>query len=265
MSSIVTDRGLVHYETYGRGRPVVLLHGWLESWVPWMGTMEALGRRHKTYALDFWGFGESGKEEGSFTVVDYIEMVDQFMERLGIGEALIIGHSMGGTVSLGVALEHPERVRKVAVVGSPIVGDGLAIFLRLAARRFLARMAYRTPAALRLGVRLFSPFLARDWKTWYEMFEVDLSRTTLESFHYSIASLRDTDLRARLREIRVPVLGVFGRVDRIVDPGQGEVLAQGTPMAEVRYFERSGHFPMLDEPEQFYQTLCDFLDNQSGP
>jgi len=239
MSSIVTDRGLVHYETYGRGRPVVLLHGWLESWVPWMGTMEALGRRHKTYALDFWGFGESGKEEG--------------------------GHSMGGTVSLGVALEHPERVQKVAVVGSPIVGDGLAIFLRLAARRFLARMAYRTPAVLRLGVRVFSPFLARDWKTWYEMFEVDLSRTTLESFHYSIASLRDTDLRPRLGEIRVPVLGVFGRVDRIVDPGQGEVLAQGIPMAEVRYFERSGHFPMLDEPEQFYQTLCEFLDNQSGP
>jgi pimeloyl-ACP methyl ester carboxylesterase len=265
MSSIVTDRGLVHYETSGRGRPVVLLHGWLESWLPWMGTMEALGRSHKAYALDFWGFGESGKQEGSFTVGDYIEMVDQFMECLGIEKALIIGHSMGGTVSLGVALEHPERVQKVAVVGSPVVGDGLALFLRLAARRVLASLAYRVPGALPLGVRLFSPFLARDWKTWYEMFERDLSRTTLESFHYSIASLRDTDLRPRLWEIQVPVLGVFGRVDRIVDPKQGEVLAQGVSMAKIHYFEHSGHFPMLDEPERFYQTLCEFLDNQSGP
>jgi pimeloyl-ACP methyl ester carboxylesterase len=265
MSSIVTDRGLVHYEAHGRGRAVILLHGWLESWDHWLRTMESLGRTHKAYALDFWGFGDSGKYGGGFAVQDYVEMVDQFMERLGIEWAPVVGHSMGGTVSLGLALEHPERVQKVAVVGSPIVGDGLALFLRLAARRYLASLAYRVPGALPLGVRLLSPLLARDWKTWYRMFERDLSRTTLESFHYSIASLRRTDLRPRLKEIQVPALGIYGQVDRIVDPGQGEVLARGTPLADVCYFEHSGHFPMLDEPERFHQTLCEFLGRGSGP
>jgi pimeloyl-ACP methyl ester carboxylesterase len=265
MSSIVTDRGLVHYEAHGRGRAVILLHGWLESWDHWLRTMELLGRTHKAYALDFWGFGDSGKYGGGFAVQDYVEMVDQFMERLGIEWAPVVGHSMGGTVSLGLALEHPERVQKVAVVGSPIVGDGLALFLRLAARRYLASLAYRVPGALPLGVRLLSPLLARDWKTWYRMFERDLSRTTLESFHYSIASLRRTDLRPRLKEIQVPALGIYGQVDRIVDPGQGEVLARGTPLADVCYFEHSGHFPMLDEPERFHQTLCEFLGRGSGP
>lgn len=264
MSSIVTDRGLVHYETVGRGRPVILLHGWLESWVHWLGTMESLSRDYKAYALDFWGFGESGKQGGSFSVKDYIEMVDQFMERLGIERAPIIGHSMGGTVSLGVALDHPKRVERVAVVGSPIVGDGLALFLRLAARRSLASLAYRVPGAIPLGVRLFSPFLARDWKSWYRAFEHDLSRTTMESFHYSIASLRRTDLRPRLKEIKVPVLGIYGRADRIVDPGQADVLAQALPTSQVYKFEHSGHFPMADEPERFYQVLKQFLDNTSG-
>ncbi len=262
MSSIVTDRGVVHYEVYGRGRPVILLHGWLESWDNWLGTMKSLSRRYRTYALDFWGFGESGKQGVGFTVQDYVEMVSQFMERLGIEQALILGHSMGGTVSLSMALDHPGRVQRVAVVGSPIVGDGLALFLRLAAHRFLASLAYQVPGAIPLGVRLFSPLLARDWKTWYKMFERDLSRTTLESFHYSIASLRKTDLRPQLKEIQVPVLGVYGRADRIVDPGQGEVLAQGTPLAQVCYFQRSGHFPMLDEPERFNRTLYEFLDHQ---
>ena len=265
MSSIVTDRGLVHYETLGRGRPVIMLHGWLESWDHWLGTMEFLGREYKTYALDFWGFGESGKQEGTFSVRDYVEMVDQFMDRLGINRAPIIGHSMGGTVSLSVALEHPERVEKVAVVGSPIVGDGLALFLRLAARRSLAHLAYQVPGALPLGVRLFSPFLARDWKTWYKMFARDLSRTTMESFHYSIASLRKTDLRPRLREIQVPVMGIYGRVDRIVDPRQGAVLARGIPSADIHNFEQSGHFPMADEPERFCQVLKEFLDSRYGP
>ena len=262
MSSIVTDRGLVHYEAHGHGQAVILLHGWLESWDHWLRTMESLGRDCKAYALDFWGFGESGKQGGGFTVQDYIEMVDQFMDRLGIEHAPIIGHSMGGTVSLGLAIEHPERVQKVAVVGSPVVGDGLALFLRLAARRSLASLAYQVPHALPLGVRVLSPLLARDWKTWYRMFARDLSRTTLESFHYSIASLRKTDLRSRLKDIHVPALGVYGRVDRIVDPGQGEVLVQWAPLAEIRYFEHSGHFPMLDEPERFHQTLYEFLGHQ---
>lgn len=265
MSSIVTDRGVVHYEAHGRGRPVILLHGWLESWVPWMGTMEALGHSYRSYALDFWGFGESGKHGGTFTIRDYVEMVHQFMERLGIEQSPIIGHSMGGTVSLSVALEYPARVQQVVVVGSPIVGDGLALILRLAAQRSLASLAYKVPGAIPLGVRLFSPFLARDWKTWYKMFEKDLSRTTLESFHYSIASLRHTDLRPSLQEVRVPVLGVYGRIDRIVSPKQREVLARSTSLAEISYFERSGHFPMLDESERFYRVLGEFLDRHSGP
>jgi pimeloyl-ACP methyl ester carboxylesterase len=226
--------------------------------------MESLASNHRAYALDFWGFGDSGKQGVGYTVQDYIEMVDQFMERLGIWSASILGHSMGGTVSLGLALECPERVQRVVVVGSPVQGEGLALFLRLAARRLLASLAYRSPGLLPLGVRLFSPLLARDWKTWYRMFERDLSRTTLESFHLSIASLHKTDLSSRLSDIRMPTLGIYGQRDRIVDPGQGEVLAQGAPQARLCRFDRSGHFPMLDEPERFYRVLGEFLNHHWG-
>jgi pimeloyl-ACP methyl ester carboxylesterase len=226
--------------------------------------MESLASNHRTYALDFWGFGDSGKQGVGYTVQDYIEMVDQFMERLGIWSASVLGHSMGGTVSLGLALECPERVQRVVVVGSPVQGEGLALFLRLAARRLLASLAYRSPGLLPLGVRLFSPLLARDWKTWYRMFERDLSRTTLESFHLSIASLHKTDLSSRLGDIRMPTLGIYGQRDRIVDPGQGEVLARGAPQAELCRFDRSGHFPMLDEPERFYRVLGEFLNHHRG-
>jgi pimeloyl-ACP methyl ester carboxylesterase len=262
VSSIVTDVGIVHYEAHGRGQPVILLHGWLESWDHWLGTMESLRNCCRTYALDFWGFGESGKEGGVFTVADYVEMVDQFMDRLGILSAPVMGHSMGGTVSLCIALEHPRRVQKVAIVGSPVVGDSLALFLRLAARRPLAKLAYQAPGVLSLAVRLFSPLLARDWQTWYEMFQRDFSRTTLESFHLSIASLRQIDLRSRLQEINIPALGIYGGRDRIVDPNQGQVLAQYAPKAKVRRFQNSGHFPMLDEPDRFYNSLHEFLDGE---
>ena len=65
MSSIVTDQGIVHYEAYGRGFPVILLHGWINSWDVWRKTMLAIPElgRYKVYALDFWGFGESAKQK----------------------------------------------------------------------------------------------------------------------------------------------------------------------------------------------------------
>jgi len=124
VATLVTDQGIVHYETYGRGRPVLLLHGWLGSWALWRDTIEVLGREFKTYSLDFWGFGTSSPiEEGfSFSVPNFVDLVDQFMERLGIRQAPLIGHSMGGTVSLATAIKYPARVTKVGVVGSPIVG-----------------------------------------------------------------------------------------------------------------------------------------------
>ncbi len=259
MSSIVTDQGIVHYETFGRGKPVILLHCWLGSWSYWLGTMEYLANGYKTYAVDFWGFGDSAKQ-GSFTVADYVLMVEQFMERMGVEQAPVMGHSMGGSVSLSLALTHPSRVAKVAVVGSPIVGSGLSFLLKLAGQRPIAWLLYRFPRIFSLGVRLASPVLTRDWKTWYEMFEKDLSSTTMESFSTSIHDLRFTDLRPRLHELRMPAMGIFGRKDNIVDPRQGEVLRKGAPNPVVHYFENSAHFPMLDERERFHQAVREFLD-----
>ena len=129
MSSITTDQGIVHYEVYGRGRPVILLHGWLGSWGLWQETMVYLGAYYRTYALDFWGFGESGKKRDSYSVQDFVSLVDQFMDRLGIERAPLVGHSMGGTVSLSVASQFPRRVSKVAVVGHS--GSGKSTLARL--------------------------------------------------------------------------------------------------------------------------------------
>jgi pimeloyl-ACP methyl ester carboxylesterase len=85
--------------------------------------MAYLGAFYRTYAMDFWGFGESGKKRETYAVSDFVNLVNQFMEQLGIVHAPLVGHSMGGTVSLSVAIKYPERVSKVVVVGSPIVGS----------------------------------------------------------------------------------------------------------------------------------------------
>ncbi|HNT22987.1 MAG TPA: alpha/beta hydrolase [Anaerolineales bacterium] len=260
MSSFTTDQGIVHYEVYGRGRPVILLHGWLGSWGLWQETMAYLGRYYRTYALDFWGFGESGTKRDTYAVQDFVSLVDQFMEQLGINQAPLVGHSMGGTVSLSVAIKYPARVRKVVVVGSPIVGSSLSLLLKLMGRRPIAFITYNNMWAFKLGFRMMAPLFSRD-RNWANMMDRDVSRLTLESFLMSIASLRRTDLRPLLGQVKIPAMGMFGHRDIVVHPNQWKPMLEGIPHARIERFPDAGHFIMLDEPQRFMETLRDFLDS----
>jgi pimeloyl-ACP methyl ester carboxylesterase len=261
MSSIVTDHGIVHYETFGQGQPVILLHGWLGSWGYWLDTMEALGCNYRLYALDFWGFGDSGKRRDQYLINDFVELVDQFMERLGISYAPVVGHSMGGTVALSLALSRPNRVCKVAVVGSPVVGSSLNVLLRLAGHSWIAYLVWHMPTALRWGIKIFSGKITRESQKWYDMQIEDLSRTTLEAFFTSIASLRRVDLRSNLPVLRLPVMSVHGVGDNVVNPDQAVLIGRYVRGARIEMMPKSRHFPMFDEPKEFNQRLHSFLTN----
>lgn len=267
MSSIVTEQGILHYESFGRGQPVIVLHGWINSWAVWRDLMIDLPQRgrYRVYALDFWGFGDSAKSNNttlaSFQISSYVEMVHQFMDRLGIIEAPIFGHSMGGTVALQIALAYPDRVSKVAVVGSPIVGTSLNHFLQLAGYGSIAKLVWRYPILLHFLMRVL---LARDSKKVRSMIFRDVQRTTIESFFRSIGDLRDTDLRNTLPTLHIPTLGIYGVSDNIVSPNNAQLLKQGVSSAEVCMMQFSRHFPMTDEPEAFIDTLNNFLKSNNG-
>lgn len=264
MSSIVTEQGILHYESIGRGQPIILLHGWINSWAVWRDFMIALPQsgRYRVYALDFWGFGDSAKgvqtPVASFQISSYVAMVHQFMDSLGIQQAPVFGHSMGGTVALQMALNYPERVKKVAVVGSPIVGTSLNQFLQLAGYGWIARLVWRYPIMLHSLMRFL---LAKDSKKVRTMIFRDVQRTTIESFFRSIGDLRDTDLREFLPSLQVPTLGIYGVNDNIVHPNNADLLKQSVQEAQVIMMMHSRHFPMTDEPEQFMETLNQFLNN----
>lgn len=223
--------------------------------------MAYLGAFYRTYALDFWGFGESGKKRETYAVSDFVSLVDQFMEQLGIVHAPLVGHSMGGTVSLAVAIKYPERVSKVVVVGSPMVGSSLAPLLKLAGYRPIAFMLFNMMGVFRTGMRMYSPIICKDPR-FPEMMDRDLSRTTVESFLRSIASLRRTDLSPVLPQIRIPAMGMYGDKDVIVHPLQWQPMQKGIPHAIIERFPTSGHFPMLEEPNVFSQKLKAFLDEE---
>ena len=250
---------MLHYEVFGKGPPVILLHGYQGSWGLWQATMEILGASYRTYAVDFWGFGESGARRSSYAVEDFVSLVVQFMGQMGITHAPLVGHSMGGTVALLVAAHHPQSVDKVVAISAPIVGSSLRFFPRIFGYRPVGWLTYHNLWLYRRLYRL----LARSYSTdpnWANMMDHGVSHTTVGAFFASIGSLRRTDLRPILPRLAVPVLGIYGGRDNVVDPDQGRLLQSAIAGARTEHFPAAGHFIMLDDPVAFLGRLNAFLD-----
>ncbi len=130
---------------------------------------------------------------------------------------------------------------------------------KLAGYRPIAWLLFNFFPVFRLAMRVASPFICRDPR-FPGMMDRDLSKTDAGSFLISIATLRNTDLRPDLHKITVPVMGMYGDRDNIVNPNQWQPLQQGVQTVRIEQYKNAGHFIMLDEPQDFKAKLKDFLD-----
>lgn len=259
MSVIVVDRQVVHYEVFGRGQQVLFLHGWLGSWRYWFPTMEYVAQHFRTYSFDFWGFGESRRQRTHESVQNYSDQVIRFLDELGIDRVILVGHSMGGMVALKTAINHPDRITRVAAVGAPVDGESLSWLLKLIDWPLLAGV-FASQAWLRRY--MFQRFLGEtNDPEIHEVLDdsVKSSRTTLWR---AVGSMLRTDLRPDLPRLIVPTLVVHGGRDEIVNPNQIG-LFENIGTAQTILMPESRHFPFLDEAELFNDVLLRFLNQDS--
>lgn len=260
MSIMVVDRQVVHYEVFGHGRPVLFLHGWLGSWRYWFPTMERVAEHFRTYSFDFWGFGESRRQTTMESIQNYSDQVIRFLDELGIDRVLLVGHSMGGMVALKTAINHPERITRVAAVGAPIDGDSLSWLLKLADRPMLAELFARLPWFRRF---LFRWFLGETNDSAVHEILDDSVKSSSTTLRRAVGSMWRTDLRPELPRLTVPTLVVHGGRDEIVHPNQADLFTEAL-CTEVVLMPQSRHFPFLDEAEVFNDILLRFL-KQDAP
>lgn len=258
---VIIDNQVIHYEAFGRGRPVLFLHGWLGSWRYWFPTMEAISKDFRTYSFDFWGFGDSRYKNTQESVQNYSQQVIRFLDALGIDQIMLVGHSMGGMVALKTAISYPDRVDRVVTVGAPIQGTSISSLLKLIDRPFFASLFARSSWLRR---SLFHFFLGETTDPAVDEIIDDSVKSSANTMHYSISSLLRTDLRPELLRLRVPSLIIHGKRDDIVDPRQINLFGS-VASAKVMLMPRSRHFPFLDEPEMFNEALIQFLKYGQTP
>jgi pimeloyl-ACP methyl ester carboxylesterase len=236
------------------GPPLVFLHGWGASHKFWRWQFGAFSPRFRCLAPDFPGFGLSDKPRRDYSMEALSRWVGSFLDALGLRKATLAGHSMGGMVALLFALEHPERVERLAlanpVVQGPAAFSGEVRFLMLPGVRRLAFGLARWTGFRRWVTRNFSLVQKLD----PELAD-DVVRGTFRSTVDSYRSILRTDLVPRLAGLAVPTLAVGTDRDRLVAPGQHALI----PSAKKVLIPGTGHIPILERPAEFNRALDDFL------
>jgi pimeloyl-ACP methyl ester carboxylesterase len=262
------------YWDEGAGAPVVLVHGFGGSVEEWAMNIPALARRHRVIALDMPGFGFSAKPDEDYTYEYFASFLDAFMEASGIGRAHLVGHSMGGAISLNLALRYPGRVRSLALI-APAFGRKFPFAMHLLTAPLLGEMLFRPPAtkdAVAAGFRSLTYEEVRYADIQLERYfriqrEPGYARAGLAYLRNYMTPLGFTSrtaglerfYREALPRLDAPVFLAWGPQDAIVHFDSSRELRGYLPRAEFWSPEPCGHGPHFEYPEEFNARALDFF------
>jgi pimeloyl-ACP methyl ester carboxylesterase len=252
--SITLPDARVHYWRGGRGTPLVFVHGFgTEAAVNWHEQLVTFAGDYDVIAPDMPGFGGSERLADTNCIALQVRCLRALLDDLGVARVALVGHSMGGWISLAFAAAHPERVERLVVVDAA----GLRFEPDLSLERALlpetvddVRMLIR--ANFRRPLRL-PTFVLRDLLRIARLDAVPRT-ALLQRLVYG-----DEHVDEHLPGIAVPTLVVWGRHDPLTPLALGERIAGAITGAELAVFEDAAHSPNVECPARFNGLLREFL------
>ena len=261
----------IRYLHAGLGDPVVLLHGLGVFAESWLYNIPALAGRFSVYAPDLIGFGRSDKPKISYDMEVFDAFLLGFLNSLGINRTVLIGNSLGGGIALYFALSHPDKVEKLVLLDSALIGREVSWGLRVLSIPLLGRMLIckGSKEDLQRALRgaFYDPkFLTEDWIE--EMYRISKLPGIKHPFLSVIRNgvnlwgiKRRYVLTDRLHELKMPVLIVWGRQDRIIPVRYAYTAYHRIRGAKLIIFDRCGHAPQIERYTQFNRALLEFLQS----
>jgi len=265
---------LVSYKIAGEGPVVGLIHGITENADSWRDVMPRLARHYTVIAGDLLGHGRSAKPRGDYSLGAYASGMRDLMGALGFERGTVVGRSLGGGIAMQFAYQFPEYTERMVLVSSGGLGREVHPLLR---------------AATLPGAELVLPWIAPGWAVrageiaGETLGRVGLHvRSDITEMARGLASLNDSEAREAFRHTLkavvepqgqrvsaldrlylaedIPVLLLWGSNDPIIPAAHGRTAHELIPNSRYVEFEGSGHWPQLDDPERFADTLIDFIE-----
>ncbi len=269
---VEVDGVRVHYQEAGHssGPPIILIHGFASSTLVWSKVfLEFAARGFRVIAPDLLGYGYSAKpRDFDYTIRAQARMVDRLLDRLRHDRAFIVGSSYGGAVAATIALDYPERVERLVLVGAVTNNEPTKYLLM---RLFGSPLIGNILSPLLLGSRRL---LKRRMKQVYDRHSWVLDDHRVEARHQPlrtaanhraiIRTVRRWDADRIQREahlITQPTLLLWGDDDVEVPLRHGEQLRDAIRDARLIVFRDCGHLPHEEVPQAFTEVVSDFCSH----
>lgn len=253
-----------YLEAGAGARTVVLLHGsgpGVSAWANWRLTMPVLARDHRVLAPEMVGYGASrGPADIRYGVATWLDHMIGFLDALDVPRASFVGNSMGGLITLHIAITQPQRIDRMVLMGAPGVGmrptEGLAAVRNYEPSPENMRELLTTHFA-------YDPSIIGDdlvQARYRASIEGDAHEIYRTMFFDPRHSGNDLALEAdAVRTITAPTLLVHGMHDKVIPVDVSWTMAGLIPDADLHVFARCGHWTQIERADEFSRLVAGFL------
>ena len=248
---LIVNKLAINYYTAGKGKIVLLLHGWQSDSQAFNSLAKKLSKHFRVIVPDLPGFGGSDTPGSDWNLDSYINSVNQFLMKLKVKDVYaIVGHSMGGRISLKAVGSGQLVPKKLVLIGAHGIRESRSLRNRMFWLAAKTGRAATKPLPNRYREALRRRLYRASGSTDY------LAAGNLRQIFKNII---EEDVRPEAAMINTPTLLIYGKNDTVTPPHYGRIFQQLIPRARLEIVAEAGHFAHHDQAERVGQLIEQFL------
>ena len=260
---VEVDGILVHYTDEGEGTPIILLHGTGASLHTWDLWAEKLKENYRVLRITLPGFGLSGPRlDKRYEIKDYVNLLDSFVELVGIEKFYLVGNSLGGSIAWLYTSFYDEKIKKLILINSSgFEMVEIPFVIRIARNNFLNFLVKKTSAKFLIKKSLKEVYYDDKLilkSTIDRYYKLNLREGNRQAF-IDRALINYVDYTSRLKKIKSPTLILWGENDEWINVKFAQKFKSMIRYSRVSVMSHTGHIPMEEKPYESLKIVQDFL------
>ncbi len=241
----------LYYEVHGEGEPIIFSHGWMGECPVWNSQIEFFSKKYKVIAYDHRGHGKSDKPKANYSVETLSNDLYSLIQGLDLKKVTLVGHAMGGMTALTFALNHPDKVSKLVLVGTT-AKQSLSMRLSL----WIMMHIFSYESFIQIGIN--HNFSQPTEQTRKEAFNRAI-KTPKPVAYECLKESKNYDIRDRVSEIKIPTLIIVGENDKSTPIEMSQYLNREIEGSKLKIIPQSKHIVMIDKPKELNEIIEEFI------
>jgi pimeloyl-ACP methyl ester carboxylesterase len=269
MPTIKANQIDIYYEIHGSGKPLVLIAGLGYCHWMWRRMTPLLAQHFQVILFDNRGVGQTEKPPGPYTAQLLADDTASLLRGLGIENAAMMGHSMGGFVAQAMALQYPDMISHLILSATnfggprhiPITPEAMAVLTDLnvdPVERFRRGLVVSTAP----GFAEQNPQIIQEWMVYRAENPIEPAPYQAQMGIGLALLSEEACFEQRLNQVRAPVLILFGEHDQVVPVGNAQLLAKQITNHRIHILANAGHFFPIEKPFEATEAITEFITTQ---